>query len=142
MHGIWGASIAATLVMAAAIGFVLWRFAPRAHLGPLALALALQLPMSALAFHLVRQPIIDGLQPLVGDSAIYRWAQFLYAPLTEEPAKLWPILLPFLARRIDRVTLAWYGLALGTGFAIGEVWFLADMTVRSGRVAELPWHPP
>lgn len=139
MHGIWGAAVASTLIMAAGFGFMLWRFAPRAHVGPLLLALALQLPMSAAAFYLVRQPIIDVLQPLVGHSPIYRWAQFLYAPLTEEPAKLWPALLPFFARRVDRATLAWYGLALGTGFAIGEAWFIGDMIARSGRFADLPW---
>lgn len=139
MHGIWGAAVAATLVMAGAFGFVLWRFAPRAHVGPLLLALALQLPMCAVAYYLVRQPIIDLLQPLFGQSPIYRWGQFLYAPLTEEPAKLWPALLPFLARRIDRATLAWYGLALGTGFAIGEAWFIGDLIARSGRFADLPW---
>ena len=139
MHGIWGAAVASTLIMAGGFGFVLWRFAPRAHVGPLLLALALQLPMCAAAFYLVRQPIIDVLQPLVGHSPIYRWGQFLYAPLIEEPAKLWPALLPFFARRIDRATLAWYGLALGTGFAIGEAWFIGDMIARSGRFAELPW---
>ncbi|MCC5604216.1 PrsW family intramembrane metalloprotease [Nostoc sp. CHAB 5714] len=139
MHGIWGAAIAATLVMAGAFGLVLWRFAPRAHVGPLLLALALQLPMCAVAYYLVRQPIIDVLQPLFGQSPIYRWGQFLYAPLTEEPAKLWPALLPFLARRIDRATLAWYGLALGTGFAIGEAWFIGDLIARSGRLADLQW---
>lgn len=139
MHGIWGAAIASTLIMAAAFGFMLWRFAPRAHAGPLILALALQLPMCAAGYYLVRQPIIDVLQPLVGHSPIYRWGQFLYAPLIEEPAKLWPALLPFFARRIDRDTLAWYGLALGTGFAIGEAWFIGDMIARSGRFAELPW---
>lgn len=139
MHGIWGAAVATTVVMAAAFGFMLWRFAPRAHLGPLLLALALQLPMCAVAFYLVRQPIIDTLQPVFGQSPIYRWGQFLYAPLTEEPAKLWPALLPFFARRIDRATLAWYGLALGTGFAIGEAWFIGDLIARSGRFADLPW---
>lgn len=139
MHGIWGAAVASTLVMAMAFGFVLWRFAPRAQVGPLLLALALQLPMCAAAYYLVRQPIIDVLQPVFGQSPIYRWAQFLYAPLTEEPAKLWPALLPFIARRIDRTTLAWYGLALGTGFAIGEAWFIGDMIARAGRFADLPW---
>jgi hypothetical protein len=139
MHGIWGAAVASTFVMAVAFGFVLWRFAPRAHTGPLLLALALQLPMCAAAYYLVRQPIIDVLQPLFGQSPIYRWGQFLYAPLTEEPAKLWPAFLPFFARRIDRAAIAWYGLALGTGFAIGEAWFIGDMIARSGRFAELPW---
>jgi len=139
MHGIWGAAVASTLIMAVAFGFTLWRFAPRAHVGPLLLALALQLPMCAAAYYLVRQPIIDVLQPLFGQSPIYRWGQFLYAPLTEEPAKLWPALLPFFARRIDRATLAWYGLALGTGFAIGEAWFIGDLIARSGRFADLSW---
>lgn len=139
MHGIWGASIATTLLMAIAFGVVLWHFAPRGHVGALAVALLLQLPMSALTYYLVRQPIMAQLHPLVGHSPIYAWAQFLYAPLTEEPAKLWPALLPFFARRIDRSTLAWYGLALGTGFAMGEAWFIGDMIARSGRFADYPW---
>lgn len=139
MHGIWGAAIASTIIMAAAFGLVLWRFAPRPHVGALGLALILQLPMSALAYYLVRQPIMELVQPFVGHSPIYRWAMFLYAPLTEEPAKLWPALLPFFARRIDRTTLAWYGLALGTGFAIGEAWFVGDLIARSGRFSEIPW---
>lgn len=140
MQGIWGAAIATTLIMTVAIGFMFWRYAPRAHIGMLVLALMLQLPMSALAYYLVREPIINQLQPLFGHSSIYRWGQFLYAPLIEEPAKLWPALLPFFARRIDRgPTLAWYGLALGTGFAIGEAWFIGEIIARSGRYAEMPW---
>jgi hypothetical protein len=139
MHGIWGATIATTLIMGGAFAFVLWRFAPREHVGALTLALLLQLPMSALAYYLVRAPIMGLLQPIVGHSPIYHWAQFLYAPLTEEPAKFWPALLPFFARRIDRSTLAWYGLALGTGFAIGEAAFIADLIERSGRFANTPW---
>ncbi len=139
MHGIWGATIVTTVLMGGAFAFVVWRFAPRPHAGALTVALLLQLPMCALAFYLVRQPIMDLLQPLVGNSPIYQWAKFLYAPLTEEPAKLWPALLPFFARRIDRSTLAWYGLALGTGFAIGEAAFIAEIISRSPRFADYPW---
>ena len=51
--------------MAAAFGLVLWRFA-RAPYRRLGLALLMQLPMSALAYYLVRQPIMELVQPFVG----------------------------------------------------------------------------
>jgi hypothetical protein len=98
------------------------------------------LPMCAVAFYLVRLPLDGALTRLLGDGESLFWMRAWYAPLTEEPAKLWPLLIPALRRRIDVQTAGRYGLALGLGFAIGEIFFVAERIVtQRPDLAALPW---
>ncbi|MFO0905341.1 MAG: hypothetical protein U0939_20200 [Pirellulales bacterium] len=56
MLGIFGAAIATTAAAGGIIGGLLLSRAPRAERWRLATAILVMLPMSALAFHLVRTP--------------------------------------------------------------------------------------
>lgn len=132
-----GVAVVATLLYG---GVLLWR-APRAERPLLALCYVLQLPMSAAAFYLVRTPLDQVVvHPLLGDSAIYWWGRVLYAPLTEEPAKLWPLLVPWIATRITRENATRVAMALGLGFGVGEIGFVAHLVLGDPRLAALSWY--
>jgi hypothetical protein len=131
-------TIAAALAIATAL---LFRLCPRGERTRAALCFALILPMSWAMFHLVRQPADAWLTPRFGKSEPFWWLRMAYAPLTEEPAKLWPLLLPMVRRWITRENLARYALALGLGFAIGEMFTVAGLVVKAQpKVAAMPWY--
>jgi hypothetical protein len=140
IHNIW-VMAAATLVLSALIyGAVLRQLAPRAERSLLAIACLLIVPMSAGSFHLVRQPLdLWIVRPLLGDGAAYFIARMLYAPVTEELAKLWPLLIPAFRNRVTRENGLRIGMALGLGFGLGEILFIADLVTRA-PAPELPWH--
>jgi RsiW-degrading membrane proteinase PrsW (M82 family) len=73
-------------------------------------------------------------------SLTFQWMISLYAPLTEEPAKLVPLLIPAIRRDTSPANFARYALAIGLGFAIGEMWFVADRIARVPAYASLPWY--
>ena len=89
------------------LGGLLFLRAPREDRPLLALLVLIMLPMNALAFHLIRMPVDGWLSAALGkQSGVYQCVRMLYAPLTEEPAKLWPFLIPWLHGRMksDRLT--------------------------------------
>jgi hypothetical protein len=133
---------AITTVVAGGIGAILWWRAPRAERSLLLLLVLLELPMCALAFHLVRMGLLDvGVRHLLDEkSGVYHFVTMFYAPLTEEPAKIWPLLLPFVRRKITRDNFWRVALALGLGFGIGELWFIAGRVTLKPELAGLPWY--
>jgi hypothetical protein len=130
------AAAAATLVWGAAI---LAR-GPRSDGKLLVTCFLLQLPVSAMTFHFVRAPLDRAVHGLLGDGAHYAWGRLLYAPITEEPAKLWPLLVPWIARRVTRSNATRVAAALGLGFGVGEIGLLAELIHTNPRVAGLAWH--
>lgn len=91
-------------------------------------------------FHFVRMPLDAWLKHALGEGQLLAWLRTAYAPLTEEPAKLWPLLVPVVARLVTRESLGRFALALGLGFAIGEVFTVAGLVTASRPdVASLPW---
>ncbi len=139
MPGIYiAALIAAGIVLAVALS-LLFVFARPERRWLYALLLVLELPMSAATLVYVRVPLNDWIASLVSDPATRTLVSTFYAPLTEEPAKLWPLLLPFVWRRLSRANAVGVALALGIGFAIGEIGFLADRIARAPSTAALPW---
>jgi len=107
---------------------------------------ALTLPMFFVALWGVRLPFTDALivrfarlfhpdLPLgqLRATAAYLLPKSLEAPLVEEPAKLWPLLLPMFRARLKDASPLRVGLALGLGFALSEVWGLAALIYQ---------HPP
>jgi hypothetical protein len=130
------AAAAATLVWGAAI---LAR-GPRGDARFLVTCFLLQLPVSAVAYHLVRAPLDRAVHELLGDGSLYAWGRLLYAPITEEPAKLWPLLIPWIARRVTRSNAMRVAAALGLGFGVGEIGLLADLIRANPRVAGLAWY--
>jgi len=132
-----GVAVAATLLYG---GVLVWR-APRAERPLLVLCYLLQLPVSAAAFYLVRVPLDEHLvRPLIGGTEVYWWGRVLYAPLTEEPGKLWPLLIPWIATQVTRENATRVAMALGLGFGVGEIGFVASLVLGSPEVAARAWY--
>ena len=62
----------------------------------------------------------------------------LYAPLTEEAAKWLTALVPAVRRAISAQPVA-VALAVGIGFGIGEIWFLAQAIVSQPNFTDAPF---
>lgn len=132
------ASIAALLSVAVYGGALAW-WAPRRETALLAAAILLALPLAPLTYHLVRAPL-DSAAATVFSAGAMTWLRPLYAPLTEEPAKLLPLLLlPWLAPRTTGANAARVGMALGLGFGIGEIALVATLIQAAPGVAAAPW---
>jgi hypothetical protein len=142
VQGVWIAAAITTATALAVVGGVLRKNTPLDERRLLLALVALELPACALAYyafrvhldHHVVRPLIDPHGPW------YAWVVLLYAPLTEEPAKLWPLLIPSLRRRVTAANAARVGFALGLGFGVGELWFIADRIAASGKSVELAWY--
>ncbi len=138
MLGIHIAALIAAAIALAVLGGIL----VKRRVGPWLLLLSLvllQLPMSAAAFDYVRVPIDGWVRAAVPDRETHTFLTLFYAPLLEEPAKLWPLLLPWVWRRLDRANAWSIGTALGLGFGLGEIAFLAERLASTPAVAALPW---
>ncbi len=138
-----GIHIMAIVAIAASLGIVgglIWVLSRGQNRWLLAVLLILELPVSALAYYYLRQPLDMGVKALGFDLDFYRFLTTWYAPITEEPAKLLPLALPFLFRRIDAKNGVAAGLALGLGFGLGEIAFLAYLIGQSPAAAKLPWY--
>jgi hypothetical protein len=141
MHGIYIAAIVTTAGALAIFGSLIHKLRLPANERLLLLAALIALPMQPLAFYFVRVPLDNWLATqLVHGSMPYQWLISLYAPVTEESAKLVPLLIPAICRDISGKNFARYALAIGLGFAIGEMWFLAERIVRLPAYANVPWY--
>jgi hypothetical protein len=138
--GIVVAAIITALLCLGVYGTVLWLIAPREERRLLALLIVLELPMSVGMFYLVRLPFDGLVHGFLGDAGVYRWLTTLYAPLTEEPAKLWPLLIPLIARRVGRDSAVRAAVALGLGFGLGEIALVAKFVLDAPQFAGLPWY--
>lgn len=123
------------------IGGLLCLRAPKAERGFLGILVLVMLPMNALAFHLIRMPLEGGLASIMGkQSEAFQLLQTLYAPMTEEPAKLWPLLIPFFYGRMKSIPVHRVALAIGLGFGVGEAWTVARFLSQMPEVAKYPWY--
>jgi PrsW family intramembrane metalloprotease len=139
MSGLATAATIAALLSAAVYGGALAWWAPRREAALLAAAVLLALPLAPLAYHLARAPLDSSATTALGAGAI-TWLRPLYAPLTEEPAKLLPmLLLPWLARRTTGANAVRVGVALGLGFGLGEIALVATLLQATPGVATAPW---
>ena len=140
MPGIYDAAIITAAAALATFGTLICKLKQPADTRLLWLAALLVLPMKPLAFYLVRVPLDHWLVAQLGSgSAAYRWIITLYAPLTEEPAKLLPLLLPAIRRDIRPENFVRYALAIGLGFALGEMGFIARQVAHVPALAGLPF---
>ncbi|HSV63159.1 MAG TPA: hypothetical protein VLH83_07410 [Chthoniobacterales bacterium] len=141
MPGIYIAAILTTAIALAIFGTIVRKLKLPANPRLLLLAFLIVLPLEPASFYFVRVPLDHLLTSLLGrDSAILHWLVTFYAPLTEEPAKLVPLLVPAIRRDISRVNFGRYALAIGLGFAIGEMWFIAEIIARNPKFAETPFY--
>ena len=141
MHPIYTAAIVPTLLGLGVIGGLLcWR-APREQRKLLAVIVLLELPLCAAAFYFIRQPLDGLLQKVISPfSDGYRLIATWYAPLTEEPIKLWVLLIPLVFRSVKRSNFVFFAVAIGLGFGIGELWMLAYEFSKAPAFASLPWY--
>lgn len=116
----------------------------------------LGLCISPLAYFCVRIPLIKIVEPtLLGTSAekpngtasaaVLGGVRLLYAPLTEEPAKLLPwivLLMLGVWQRPPRELVVPLALTVGVAFAIGEFWLVAYLISAKPDpvIAQLPWY--
>ena len=120
MRGIHITAILTTGIAAVIFGPLIHRLKMPASERLVWLAAGIALPLQPLAFYFVRIPLDHWLVAQLGStSATYQWLISLYAPLTEEPAKLVPLLIPMIRRDIRPTNFVRYALAIGVGFAIG-----------------------
>lgn len=68
------------------------------------------------------------------------WIAIFYAPVTEELAKLLPLLVPAVRRALRMDTCARLALAIGLGFGIGEAWFIAYQCCFNPTLAAMPFY--
>lgn len=132
-----GLLIAAGFTTALALGALAYLLFKSESWRAAALAFAIALPMSPLAYYAVRMPIDGALKAAFGTATWLLVVAMLYAPLTEEPAKWLAAAVPMVRRAIHSqpVTMA---LAVGLGFGIGEIWFLAHAIVSQPSYPDLP----
>jgi hypothetical protein len=117
-----------------------WRFVKFVWLG---------LPLSAIVNLLVKGPLgkgvggLAGIEPGLGLSTPAWFLLFLFglSPIFEELVKAAPALLPSVRRRIAGPDDAyWMGMALGIGFGLGEIIYLAWGIASSGAYGQYPWY--
>jgi hypothetical protein len=141
MPGIYGAAIVTAAIAVAIFGTMVTRMRLPANPRLLLLAFLIVLPLEPASFYFVRVPLDHLLTALLGSNSLtLHWLTTFYAPLTEEPAKLVPLLVPAIRRDISRANFARYALAIGLGFAIGEMWFIAEIIARNPKFAGMPFY--
>jgi hypothetical protein len=141
MPGIYLTAVLTTAVAVAIFGPILHKLRLPANERLVWLAFAVALPLQPLAFYCLRTPLDQWLVGQLGStSSIYQLLASFYAPLTEEPAKLLPLLIAAIYRDIRPANFARYALAIGLGFAIGEMWLLARLVAQIPKYAELPFY--
>ncbi len=132
-----GLIIDAALVTALALGALVVLLIKSKNWRPVALAFVIALPLQPLALYLVRLPVDRALKAAFGAPTWLVILSLFYASLTEEPAKWLAAAMPSVrgAIMVEPVTVA---LAVGLGFAIGEIWMLAHVLLALPGVASLP----
>lgn len=141
MPGIYIAAVLTTAIALAIFGTLIRKLKLPANPRLLWLVFLIVLPLEPAAFYFIRVPLDHWLTALLGSqSPVLPWITTLHAPLTEEPAKLLPLLIPAIRADITRANFGRYALAIGLGFAIGEMWFIADMIARNPKFAAVPFY--
>lgn len=133
-EGVHGIYIAALLVtgLAIALGGGLLYWLSKRQWKILALML-ITVAFSAIANLFIKQPILNWVTTSseVSSQINSSWPLWLLlfvlflSPIVEEAIKIVPIAEKHLRRMINRSSALWIGMALGIGFGIGEIWYLA-----------------
>ena len=128
MPGIYIAALLTTGLALVFYGQLIHRMPGEVDRRWLGWAFLMTLPMEPFSFYCVRLPLDSLLHHRLGLSGPgYEFLRACYAPLTEEPAKLVPLLWPALCGKIRPENVARFALAIGLGFGLGEMWLLANL---------------
>lgn len=140
MPGIYIAAIISTTLALVIAGRFILLGTPKGERKFIIVLMAFHLPMCALAFYCLREPLDHFVQKALGGShTAYQFARTFYAPLTEEPAKLWLLLVPSFFASLTRENALRRAMAIGLGFGIGEMWLLAGWHAQNPHIAKIPW---
>ena len=139
MHKIFIAASAATIMVVFFYVSYILRISLRRDYSRLLTAFLLTIPLSPATNYSVKA-LLDELIKLIisNQSGIYQLITMTYAPLISEPIKLLPLLLPFLYLRINRENFVSFGMALGVGFGVGEIWLNAFRSSQIPSESYLP----
>lgn len=141
MQGIYIAAIVALLLSMLLVGLILFRKQPKEERKFYILAILLIIPMSAGMYYIFRVPLDDFIKYLFGAKSLARNLLFtFYAPITEEPGKLWPLLIPWFYKKINEKNAVRTGIALGLGFSLGEIILLAAWLGNDPGGSAYPWY--
>jgi hypothetical protein len=153
MDGIWIAAAITTALGVFVGARLLHRLAPASERRVLVALVVLQLPMCASALYGFRLPVLTHLwlwlaslvhptlpPELLVRTTAFRFFRMFDAPLSEELAKLWPLLLPWFHRALARTDRTRAAMALGFGFGLGELWTVAWLVTRSPHYVPYPFY--
>jgi hypothetical protein len=98
-------------------------------------------PLQPLAFYFIRVPADHWIASYLGPTTtFYRWMTSFYAPVTEELAKLTLLLIPTIRHDICSDNFVRYALAIGLGFALGEMGLVAERVASTPSLGALPFY--
>jgi len=137
--GIFIAAVITTVLAIAVVGALIRFLSPSSPRWLLILAFLSALPAQPVAFYFIRQPLHEALTQWIGAGAILTIITLLYAPVIEEPAKWFSLVLPTLRRRLKPENAVALALAVGLGFGTGEIWFIAEQLSKSPQLSALPF---
>jgi RsiW-degrading membrane proteinase PrsW (M82 family) len=138
--GILIAAIITTVLAIVVIGLLIRKLAHTAPRWVLVLAFLSALPAQPVAFYFIRMPLHEQLMQWIGATSLLTAMSLFYAPLIEEPAKWFSLVLPSLRKKLRPENAVAIALAVGLGFGIGELWFIAERISRSPQFAVLPFY--
>src|ERR1700712_774063 len=105
MHQLFITAAILTVVITGIYAFLLVTLVPKDLRKWLLLLALIELPLQPLAFVYVRRPLDAIVVGAMGQSALYHFITIWYAPVTEELAKLLPVLIFFLFKKIEKSQL-------------------------------------
>ncbi len=141
MKSIYVAALFTTVLSLILVSVIYFRRGTAAERRIWLLAVLLEVPMCALAFYFVRKPIDAQVRhAILPTTHLYVWVSLSYAPVTEELAKLLPLLVPKIRRSITSDNAVRTALALGMGFGLGEIWFVAHLVAKNPAYDALPFY--
>jgi RsiW-degrading membrane proteinase PrsW (M82 family) len=138
--GILIAAIITTVIAIVVIGLLIRKLAQTAPRWVLILAFLSALPAQPVAFYFIRLPLHELLMQWIGPGMLLTAISLFYAPLIEEPAKWFSLVLPSLRRKLKPDNAVAIALAVGLGFGVGELWFIAERLARSPHLLNLPFY--
>ncbi len=144
MSTIYVAAILTTFLALLILGsMIFWKASPAQRKFYL-IAILLQLPMCAVMYYLIREPYLRKVWIFISSqlnpgltfvslkkNTSYFFLRAFEAPLAEDLAKLWPLLIPWFRKQIRRENAVKTAMALGLGFGVGELWFIAELLNRT-----------
>jgi RsiW-degrading membrane proteinase PrsW (M82 family) len=138
--GILIAAIITTVLAIVLIGLLIRKLSPTAPRWLLILAFLSALPAQPVAFYFIRQPLHELLTQWLPAGALLTAISLFYAPVIEEPAKWFSLVLPSLRRKLTPENAVAIALTIGLGFGIGELWFIAERLSHSPLLASYPFY--